>query len=271
MTDFQKIIKYIATAFAVLLIVGIFSGIFGSLQLLGVIYDAKDHIASDSSMEAYAVSGEIKSLKAEISAADFVISVGKKLSVESNVDSLTVEEKDGELVLRDGGTNLFQNGSSRKLILTVPEKFTFSRVDITTGAGKLTADDLRCQELRLELGVGRTNIKNLIALKNAKISGGVGELNIGFGKLKNLKLEMGVGNLTLEAALPGKSELDCGVGEMDITLIGSVKDYTVELDKGLGNAVIDGVNAGDDYVCGSGSNHVEIDGGLGNVTVSFSK
>ena len=65
MTSFQRIIKYLAMAFAMLLIVSIISGICGAIALLTGMKGG----SSAGPMESYQVSGNIESLDMEISAA----------------------------------------------------------------------------------------------------------------------------------------------------------------------------------------------------------
>ena len=101
----------------------------------------------------------------------------------------------------------------------------FDKAMIDTGAGKVEIETLACDVLELSLGAGKADIKNLTANSNANIDGGAGELNIDGGKLCNLDLDMGVGKLTLKSRIEGKSDLDYGVGETDLILLGSKDDY----------------------------------------------
>ena len=63
--------------------------------------------------------------------------------------------------------------------------------------------------------------------------------------------------------------MDLGVGESNITLIGRKEDYKLDLEKGLGNISIDGVNVSDYGSSGNGTNKVEINGGIGAINVAF--
>ena len=96
-------------------------------------------------------------------------------------------------------------------------------------------------------------------------------VSIDGGKLCNLNLDMGVGKLTLKSRIEGKSDIDYGVGEADLILIGSKDDYTIELDKGIGEAKLEGERMNDDSVYGSGGNRIEIDGGIGSLSIHFSQ
>ena len=46
-------------------------------------------------------------------------------------------------------------------------------------------------------------------------------------------------------------------------------DYCIILDKGLGNATINGKNMSGDTTYGTGENKLDIDGGLGSIQIDF--
>ena len=54
-------------------------------------------------------------------------------------------------------------------------------------------------------------------------------------------------------------------------LLGSKDDYKIELDKGVGEARLDGESMRDDSVHGSGENFIQIDGGIGEINIEFSE
>lgn len=108
------------------------------------------------------------------------------------------------------------------------------------------------------------------AITDIKIEvGAAGKLTVENGQLCNLTLNMGVGELNLTSRLTGENELDYGVGAANLTLIGTVGDYEIEIDKGLGNASVDGKTVSDGAVIGQGNTKIEINGGVGNMQVNF--
>ena len=82
---------------------------------------------------------------------------------------------------------------------------------------------------------------------------------------------MGVGKVTLCSRLSGEHEITQGIGEAELILFGVKEDYRVHIDKGVGNAFVDGTPAASDTKYGNGPAEVEIDGGIGTIRVSFSK
>ena len=59
---------------------------------------------------------------------------------------------------------------------------------------------------------------------------------------------MGVGKLSLISKLTGNNKIDSGIGEMNLSLIGTLEDYKISLDKGIGKAKINRKTMKDDNV-----------------------
>ena len=78
-----------------------------------------------------------------------------------------------------------------------------------------------------------------------------------------------MGHTELVLSLSGKSEINMGIGELEITLLGEKEGYSIDVDKGLGAVTIDGKNMQDGDVYGSGDNRIEVDGGVGSINVKF--
>ena len=274
MTTLQKVIKYLALAFAIFLTVSIVGGILSAVGLLGSLFLDDDADWGDviGETKIYTVSSEISDLNIQINAADFYIKEGNGFFVESNLKNLKIDEKNGCLILMDltkikfSGSNAYENAV---LTIYVPVGTVFDNVNIKTGAGRFTVDRLSAATIGFELGAGDVTISKLIAEKSANIEGGAGHITISDGAIKNLDLEMGLGQLNLTSALTGDCNLDSGIGEMNITLLGSKDDYELDIEKGIGNITVDGKNVTDYGSSGNGSNEVDIHGGVGAINVRF--
>ena len=151
----------------------------------------------------------------------------------------------------------------------IPEHVTFGKAAISTGAGTVKIDTLSSQRLSLDLGAGEVNIGTLTATDRASINSGAGELRIGGGELAGLELNIGVGEADLESRLTGNCSIDYGVGELNLTLTGTLDDYCITLDKGVGEATLGGTKMSDDVVYGDGETSIEIDGGVGAMKIEF--
>ncbi len=268
MNTFQKVIKYLAVAFALFLSISIIGGIVQVLASV-VSFGSKNAVGE---MKTYEVSEKIESIQVDIGAADFVIQTGEKFLVESNHKYLTVDERNTNLVISEKEHSSFSNTHGEvKLVITVPNGFVFGDADISTGAGRVTVDTLAANTLHLVLGAGEVKIETLIANNKSDIEGGAGALTVNGGVLHNLDCDMGVGNVMLTSKITGNSSIDYGVGRAELVLLGSAEDYQIHLDKGIGEATLDGEKMQSDSVYGTGVNKLDMDGGVGEIEIRFAQ
>lgn len=267
MTTLQKVIKYLAAAFAIFLSVSIIGGICGALATATFVFGGSSVVGD---MQDYPITDtDIKSININISAAKLNVKTGDIFNVESNHKRLDVKVSNGCLEISEKNKFIGLKTADIEIDVFVPQGFIFENARIETGAGKVTIDTLAAKNLSLELGAGEAVIRSLTADKKAEINGGAGKLTINSGKLYNLEADMGVGAFDLTAALEGNSNINHGVGAVKLTLTGSADDYTIELDKGVGNVTVGSQELGDGAVFGTGINRIELDGGVGEIKVNF--
>ena len=264
MTREQKIIKYAAIALAVLIIASMVTGIVGIIDWIVGIGDSP---IGDN--QVYTPEGDIKSLKIEINAADFKIVNGDSFRVESNLKHLDVSVRQGRLALSDKSHRNSADYKDAAVLLVIPEDMIFVEADIDIGAGRLTVEKISAELFEMEIGAAETQIGYITVTKAAEIQGGAGKISILDGSIKNLDAQMGVGAFVLCSNLLGESELDLGVGEVNITLFGGRDTYTAELNRALGSITFDGERLESSRTVGAGPNKVEINGGVGSINISF--
>ena len=218
--------------------------------------------------KTYELSSEYHSLDIKINAADFYIELSDKFSIESNLKDLSIKEENGTLVVVH---KIEKSVSYTNAIfkLYIPNDIVFEEVDIESGAGRFTLNSLSAKSIELEFGAGQVNIASINASSSIDIEGGAGEINISSGSLNNLSLKMGVGSLNLTATLNGKSNLEFGVGESNMTLIGSKDDYSFNIKAGIGSISIDGKAYSEFNNNKNAQNEIIIKGGVGALNVSF--
>lgn len=266
MTTFQKIIKYLAMAFAIFLSISIITGICSALFTVTYLFSGN---TSEEITNEYDVVNTVTGLSVNISAAELEIKTGDKFTVETNHKYLKCEEKDDILKISETRPVFAVNPKGMRVVLTIPKEKNFDYADISTGAGSVTIDELSSKILDIELGAGELNAARLNAIDKAEIDGGAGSITISAGYLNNADIDMGVGEFNLTGELSGKSSIDYGVGETNLVLIGEEDDYKIELDKGIGEAWLAGKKMSDDSVYGAGENLIEIDGGVGELDITF--
>ena len=97
----------------------------------------------------------------------------------------------------------------------------------------------------------------------------LGKTEIKSCEINNLKANLGVGTFDLNGKLTGTSKVDSGVGAINIDLLDSSENYTIDVDKGIGYVTVEGKKLEMDRVYGIGENHLSVDGGVGEIKINF--
>ena len=278
MTTFQKVIKYLAFAFAIFLSICIISEILRVFVALPGFFEESSSQTETSGYEqqdlpsaktSAASNSEITEIKTELSASSLEIKTGDSFQVESNSKNIEYKMDNKCLVIKEKKSTLPFHWNQVKVTVTIPKGTVFQTAEIGAGAGEVDIEELIADSLKIELGAGELQAKTLIANSNARIDGGAGSVSVTDGALHNAALDMGVGELDYHGTLTGFSRVDYGIGETQLSLTGNENDYQISLDKGVGEATLNGMKMGDDSVYGTGTNRIEIDGGIGEIDISL--
>jgi DUF4097 and DUF4098 domain-containing protein YvlB len=166
----------------------------------------------------------------------------------------------------------FNFGTSReKSVITVyvPEDFNAKRIEIDSGAGNVSLENLTTDYLKINAGVGEIYGKNLTAMR-VDADGGVGEMKLLEVNFTDVDFSSGVGSIDIEGMIFGKSDFDCGIGSVRINLKGARDDYALKVNAGLGNVRINGDKVSGEYRDNfKADNTISIDGGIGDVNITF--
>lgn len=219
----------------------------------------------------------ITELTADVGAGSFFIR-------EGDTDRLTLRirdprgtasfQEDGSRLSIDGGEmgsgrGLMENGLRRWLEgrgdesctveVTVPAGYRFDAVSLDLGAGYLEADAVRAGEVDLDTGAGYGDIRVLEAdWLNADV--GVGYLNID------------------QADIASGVDAECGVGSLELGILGSREDFSYEVDCERGEVTLDGESHSGQFECrdgglgfpaGTGGKQMRLSCGVGNIDISF--
>ena len=274
MTTTQKIIKYFAMAFAVFLIVTIISAIlsggYALLKAFGLIHTDKNIITEDLKVISSEVK-EISTLKLELAFTNLEIKTGDSFKVETNNSKITFTDNNGSVKIKEEKYNWStKNDNASELIIYIPEDMiALDETKIETGAGNINIENLNTQGLYLELGAGDVRLENLIVTGDAKIDGGVGRTELKTSEINNLKANLGMGEFVFSGILTGKNEVDSGIGAININLLNSFENYTIDVSKGIGAVTLDGQKLEMDRVYGTGENYLDVDGGIGEIKINF--
>jgi len=270
MTTAQKIIKYLAISLAVFIIVSILSGIYYGVSTFSNFFDSGKIDSSLEKLTEFKIeNNNISSLEIDVNAIKLTIKNGDYFNIRTNSKYIYYKQNKDELIVKEKKHSLFTKTDNRELIITIPDAIEFNDIEIDTGSGNVIIDRLSTQELVLNLGAGKVQINDLNVTKDTEIDGGAGEVKILSGTIKNLDLDMGVGKVEINCELLGNNKIDAGIGEIDLDLVGSLDNYKIKATKGIGDIVLNNESIKNDTYYGSGNNNLEIDGGIGKISIKL--
>lgn len=264
MTPVQKSIKSFAIALAIVIICAIASSVIGILNFI-----LREFIPENKPGEAglYTYSN-IDFLEIDLENATLELVVGNSFKIETSDDKYVSVTNHDKTVKVKEKNNFFWDDFGGNVKVYIPDE-GINRLSIDVGAGKVSLDNSKAKYFELDQGAGIVTIKNSIFDK-ANIEGGAGKIDIDSTTLKNLSFNTGVGRTNItNSKILGRNEIVAGVGSVYIGIDESINNYSIEASKGIGSLKINGTEQEGEI--GNGNNRLEIDGGVGDITVEFLK
>ena len=269
MSTVQKIIKYLALALAVFIIVSIASsilfGIYSLSTILGLTRSINSEIKTENKISNNFEDCNIKTLKIDLAYSSLIIKNGNTLKTESDNSNITCSRNNSELVIKENSSWFYKD--EKTIIVYIPENMTFDNVKLETGAGRIKIEELNTKELSFSIGAGEVEIQKLNVLDRAKIDGGAGKVSVLSGQINDLDLDMGVGKFQLQSKLTGRNDIDAGVGKLDLRLLDIIDNYTIKIEKGIGSITINGKETFSNTQYGNGDTYIDINGGIGSIEI----
>ena len=272
MTTTQKIIKYLAIAFALFLVISIFSIIFGlSREIISSINsDKKDSKLLEEYTTISNNVNNIESFKIDISNDNIEIKEGEKFEVKTNDPDVKFYHENSKVKIKTDKTFSWHlsNSSRGTIIIYLPNEFNISELDLNLGAGKIDINKIFVETLLMDLGAGTMTAKEINVYEKATINGGAGNINIYSGTINNLNLKLGAGNASIQSDLTGSNTLTTGVGKLNLGLSRSKDNYKFDISKGLGNIILNDFDVSEDILIGDGETKIKISGAIGNIIIN---
>lgn len=272
MTTTQKIIKYLAIAFALFLVISIFSIIFGlSREIISSINsDKKDSKLLEEYTTISNNVNNIESFKIDISNDNIEIKEGEKFEVKTNDPDVKFYHENSKVKIKTDKTFSWHlsNSSRGTIIIYLPNEFNITELDLNLGAGKIDIDKIFVETLLMDLGAGTMTAKEINVYEKATINGGAGNINIYSGTINNLNLKLGAGNASIESDLTGSNTLTTGVGKLNLSLSRSKDNYGFDINKGLGNITLNDFDISENTISGDGETKIKINGAVGNIIIN---
>lgn len=191
-----------------------------------------------------------------------------------NGDTLLLEDK------RSASTTQNSINQALRLTLYLPAQGC-TKLSAEFGVGEVTIGQLTIDDLEIHTGVGSITA-GTISGKDISLTTGVGTLSADCIRSEGeTELEVGTGDLMI-AQFDGSSlELDCGLGNAEVTAAGQETDYNYTLDAGLGSIFLNRqlYEKGHHYGSHDDEHHMDIhhdadrsismNCGMGNATLNF--
>lgn len=273
MTTAQKIIKYCAVAFAIFLIITIISAVlsagYGLLNAIGII-NFKENSLLENMVTISNDAEEFVSINLDIKSSNLQIKTGDKFEVKTNNSNIKYSNENGSIKIKEDKVAnwFFGKIDIGELIIYIPENMKqIDEVKINIGAGTVFIEQLNTKNLYLDLGAGNVEIDKLTVSEELKINGGAGNININSGEIANVDLDLGVGNTKIKSDITGNSNINTGVGELNLYLSLDADNYKINVNKGLGKITFNDDKILDDTIIGNGENYIKISGGVGNINI----
>lgn len=189
-------------------------------------------------------------------------------------DAISSYVEDGIWYINDSllGSGSVHSDYSPDIVITIPEDASFEQMNIYLAAGRMDADKLTAQELRLEVDAGSLKVFHLTAEDMLTVENGAGEIKLYDVTASNLTVNQGVGAIDITGAVTGNNVIKGGIGEIKLTLTNRERvDFNYKVTGGIGE-----VEIGDMVLHGDSTNmsydrdladYFEVDCGIGRVEI----
>lgn len=275
MSPMQRLIKYTAMAFALILAIGIIAAIVGGvITLFGITNNSKqEELTSYSKVFDF---NNIANISIDIQTEELNILIGNEIKVEAFQISNTfkAEINDDTLEIYTDSNpldwiNRLTNSKKGKINLYLPSDFKSDEINIDYGTGKLNIEQLNTNDLKIDAGTGSIKGTNLIAEK-VDIDSGTGSIHFEEVNWKDTKIDSGTGSIFISGTLLGENIIDSGTGSITLELNGQKENYNFDVDKGFGSFSINGEKQPSELKLNNNAeNSLQIDGGTGSIQLNF--
>lgn len=264
MTTSQKVIKYVALAFAIFLIFGICAAILSGINLVFNIFGNNKLYNNLSPI----YQNEIKeNIEIELANSNLIIKNSDSFKIETNNKEINVSENNNTLYIKENKKFFVNFNNNSQIVIYIPENYEFNDIKLEAGAGKIEIEEINSKNTNLNLGAGEMLLKNINSINNTNINGGAGYVNIENGYMNNLNLDLGVGKTDIKSKLGNNSKINMGIGELNLVLDDSIENYKIIANKGIGSIRINNEEIKNDSYYGNGNNIINIDGGIGSINI----
>lgn len=219
-------------------------------------------------IETVVKSAKTEAIELDLKKANLNVKEGKEFKVVTNSKYITVNETKTRLSIKERRHSIFALDEDTEVTVYIPASLKIKNFGIETEEGSINVTSLTVKKLILEAGINDVNFDYLRVEELAKIEAGEGKLTVSSGTIYNLDLEASTGKVELTSKLKGESEIEVGVGNVNVNLLKSARHYEIKYSAGAGKATVNGEKLKDGKTFGSGEYKLSIEGGVGNIKIA---
>lgn len=241
---------------------------------------AFDIIRNESFYETSFAASDISKLDMELGGCKVVVEVSPDENyhvIANKISSFQTFVSNGTLHVRGLKTGKWVNwevSTGMKVTVQIPEGTSLTSAELSLGAGIFEIEKLSADDCKIEIGAGQLNVDSLRASDlNCQI--GAGQMIIKDADTTGkVNFEVGVGDLKFRGSIPGDLKAECGMGNINITVVGSTEkdhNYKIECMAGnlsAGSTNVTGLVVDRDIDNGANSDY-DLTCAMGNLEVKF--
>ncbi len=258
MTQFEKAIKTIAIVIAVFVVIVIIGGIVTVVIAITSIF------SSDKAGQMFR-EGAQKAVESTVSLVnvdeDFDTSKVEDLEVMNSIGTVTICHTDTETI-HVSGTNL----NEASVI-----EMRGGKLYVESAAVNVELFGVKLGEKISEEDIGiKIEIPRDFEFESVYLDNTMGCLSMDEVTAETLRIENGMGTLECKNITVVDARVGAGVGNVSLEFTGSMNDYDMNLDPGIGSITADGVRQSNiNHTNRDAVNTIKVDGGAGKIIIDF--
>lgn len=288
MNPIQRVVKFLATVFAVILAVSIVSAIIGSIiGAMGFMFPGHREEVDDTELisEDYRFE-DVNELLIESDVADIQVTASTDRNEKSVIVKLDQVDESHEVTLQDGRLKIESDKQTNVLLflgnvfegdetvqgvirVIVPSEQHIEQADFESEYGRIEVRGLHSEHLGISANTGNV-VCERVAAKKLKAETEIGSASFKGCRFTDAEIMGGAEDFTFEGMLLGSCWVKGNIGKMEFNLAMRPEDCELNIKDGLGNVYIDGNKyVKEEYQKPKADNRISVDVGVGNINFNF--
>ena len=245
MNNTQKVIKYLVTFLALMLIFFIvyIPFMFISSAINGIHKVLFVTLPSDLIMENAELDNlNFSKISIDVSSSNITVNDGSEFNVKSNNDKIKFEVVGDTLYVKENGN---RKSNDYKLNLTIPKEM-INLLDVKVANGNINVENVIINELNIDIKHGDLNIDNSIFNETSS----------------NLKM----GNFNFDGKINESIYINNNIGDITLMVNDNIENYKVNTTNIIGSVLINGKN---NENVNNGDKMISVKNIVGSISVNF--